>query len=640
MSQFFRMSMFLLIILPTALIAQKHVEPSTEDVQLAGNLKEIFTDDEVGLIDSEEIISFEIDKDKAQVIVHQQINNNLINLESRSDIQIFSFYDSESEITEFEVFSANQKKARYKIMDEAYKDNDLFHNDVRVKWVYLDFPVKAYRYETRVVKEIKDIKYFTKLNFNDQFPARNKKIVVTIPEWLDLELKEINFQDFNIKKESIQLDNGSKRLTYTLENIPAMSDEDHIPGPSHIYPHLLVLPKSYSFEGTEVNLFKDTQDLYNWYKSLANELENDNTSLVEKVQDLTAEADNEEEKIKNIYYWIQDNIRYIAFEDGIAGFKPDEASHVFNKRYGDCKGMANLTKQMLTEAGFDARLTWIGTNHIAYDYSTPNLSVDNHMICTVMLDDKMLFLDGTEKFNSMGEYASRIQGKQMLIENGEDFILKNVPIENANFNTQKETYHLAITGEEISGTVHKTFAGESRASLLHTFNSLKNDRKDDFLSWYLSNGNNNIQVANIRTSDLNNRDTILNIEYDIRIKNAVSTFGDMMYLDLDMEKELSNLEFEKRKSDYQFYAKKNLESTFKVTIPEGYSISSKPQNFKVGTEDYELSINYSEKDGELLYQKQYTIKDPTIKSSEFKSWNANIQQIKNIYNEQIILSKD
>ena len=102
-------------------------------------------------------------------------------------------------------------------------------------------------------------------------------------------------------------------------------------------------------------------------------MKDDTAVIKEKTLELTANAKSDEEKIRNIYYWVQDNIRYIAFEDGIAGFKPDEANNVLTKRYGDCKGMANLTRQMLKAAGFDARLTWIGTNHISYDYSTPSL---------------------------------------------------------------------------------------------------------------------------------------------------------------------------------------------------------------------------------------------------------------------------
>ncbi len=52
--------------------------------------------------------------------------------------------------------------------------------------------------------------------------------------------------------------------------------------------------------------------------------------------------------------------------------------------------MANLTKELLLASGFDARLCWIGTNHIAYDYSTPSMSVDNHMICALYIKGQVV----------------------------------------------------------------------------------------------------------------------------------------------------------------------------------------------------------------------------------------------------------
>ncbi len=95
----------------------------------------------------------------------------------------------------------------------------------------------------------------------------------------------------------------------------------------------------------------------------------------------------------------------------------------------------------------------IGTKHIAYDYSTPNLSVDNHMICTLFKDGKTIYLDGTEKFNAFGEYADRIQGKQVLIENGDEFILQHVPQANAKSNKEHFAYTLSLSeNKEITGS--------------------------------------------------------------------------------------------------------------------------------------------------------------------------------------------
>ena len=458
--------------------SQKKIEPTESDLSTAKTLKNKFPDDNVALEESIDYVTFDFDRKEQKVTVSHKATEIMINLDSRADIQKYCFYDGQSEIKEFKVRYKNNRSAGFYTRDEAFNSDDLFHNDARVKYTNIDFPLKGYKYNTSIEKLYHDIKYFTKLYFIDDYPIVKKKISVEIPNWLNIELKEINFEGYSIKKDITNNEkNNSKIHTFTLENIHARYKDENAPGPTYIYPHILILAKSYTIDGEEETIFNTTQDLYNWYISLVNSLVNDNSAIKSKVEELIKDTNSDNEKIKNIYYWVQDNIRYIAFEDGIAGFKPDEATNVYNKKYGDCKGMANLTKQMLIEAGFDARLTWIGTKHIAYDYSTPNLSVDNHMICALFKDGKTFFLDGTEKFNAFGEYADRIQGKQVLIENGEEYILQNIPIASAEFNKEQFNYSLKLIDETITGKVDKTFNGESRTNLLYYLHTLKNDKK-------------------------------------------------------------------------------------------------------------------------------------------------------------------
>lgn len=618
--------------------SQKRIEPTQEDKDLAKTLKEKYPDDHLVLQESYDYVTFDLDKGDKMVTVKHEAKTTLMNIDPRANIQKYCFYDGESEITDFEVTYRNGRNTWPDVMDEAYSSNDLFHHDMRVQYVNLDFPLNAYKYHTSIIKEYKDIKYFTKLYFNDDYPSLQKVIKVEVPEWLDIELKEMNFEGHEIQISKEEKNNGIE-YTYTMKDIPARSNEKNAPGPSHIYPHILILPKSFDLNGENVSLFKSTQDLYNWYRSLVNDLENDNTDLKEKVAELTNNSETEEEKIKNIYYWVQDNIRYIAFEDGIAGFKPEEANNVFKNRYGDCKGMANLTKQMLLEAGFDARLTWIGTKHIAYDYSTPNLSVDNHMICTVFKDGAKIFLDGTEKFNALGEYADRIQGKQALIENGENYILEYIPVSKPEFNMEKVNYEMKLVDEDIIGTVNKEFHGESRAFLLNYFNSLKNDKKEEFLEWYLNNGDSNIKVFEIVTSDLSDRDSQIDINYSIAIKNAVSNFDNTLYIDLDLEKELANYDLEKRKTSYVFGSKKNLQSTIKLQVPKGYKVSHLPKGISIKSKNYDLSVDFSSKGNTIIYQKNFKIKNGKIDKTDFEEWNAFIQKLNDVYNDQVILTK-
>lgn len=632
--------LILLCLVSYSAFSQKSIEPNSNDKLEAKSLKEKYEDDHIALQLSKDYISFGFDQKTNKVTVNHKLDENHINLDSRADIQKYCFYDGESEITEFSIKYKNKKKAGFQVIDEAYTSEDLFHIDTRVKYANVDFPLNGYKYYTTIRKEYKDIKYFTKVYFNNSYPTVKREIKFDIPSWLDIELKEMNFEGYDIKKTEYK-DSKTKNtiVTYKIEDLPAMYDEERAPGPTYIYPHILILAKSQSKNGDKEAIFNSTQDLYNWYSSLANSLENDRTPFKAKVAELTKDAKTDDEKIKNIYYWVQDNIRYIAFEDGIAGFKPDEAANVYNKKYGDCKGMANLTKQMLIEAGFDARLTWIGTKRIAYDYSTPNLSVDNHMICTLFKDGKAIFLDGTEKFNAYGEYADRIQGKQVLIEDGEKYILKTVPSANHSENKEYIAYNYTLDGETLKGSVQKTYNGESRASLLYYFSSLKTDIKEEFLKSYLEKGDSNIKVSNIVASDVTDREASLNFTADITVNNAVSSFDGEVYIDLDIEKELSDFEFNDRKTDYIFRHKKDLDSKITLQIPAGYKVTYVPENKTISKDNFDLSITFKQEENAVVCKKSFVIKNAKVETSDFDEWNTFIKKLDDTYKEQIILTK-
>ncbi len=632
--------LFFIVLTSSNAFSQKKIDPSARDITLAKKLKEQFPDDSVVLEYSTDIVSFGYDKGDKKVTVNHNSDDSMLNIDPRSDIQKYSIYDGGSRITDFSIKYKNKRDAAFYVKDDAYTSSDLFHNDLRVKYVNLDFPQMGYRYITTINKEYDDVKYFTKIYFNSEYPIIEKTIKIEVPSWLDVELKEMNFEGYDIKKNSI--DNPkAEATTYTfkIENLHAMYEDENAPGPTYTYPHILIVAKSHTYKGKKNNLFNSTKDLYGWYHSLTADLENDNSVFKEKVMELTKDGKTDEDKIKSIYYWVQDNIRYIAFEDGIAGFKPDEASNVFTKRYGDCKGMANLTKQMLIEAGFDARLTWIGTKRIAYDYSIPSLAVDNHMICSVIKDGETIFLDGTEKFNAFGEYANRIQGKQVLIEDGDEFILKHVPSSSPEFNKEKISYAYTLNGEILEGQVKKTFEGESRSSLLYYFHTLENDEKEDFMEWYLNKGNTNVKVSNINTSDLSNRDLNIELSHDISIKNAVSEFDGTIYIDLDLDKEFNGFDFDKRKTDYVFSTKKDIESITKLQIPTGYAISSLPESISASSENYDMSVNFEKKDNSIIYTKKFIIKNAEIKTEDFKEWNEFVKKLDALYTEQITLTK-
>lgn len=627
-----------ILFLANFVFAQKQYEPTSEEIKTAISLREQYKKSDIAILESNEIIKFNVSKDEKNVEVLSNINEKLMNINHRADIHKYEFYDSQSEINLFKFKYKTNKEAIFPIHDEFYKSDDLFYNDARVKYAVVDFPLQGYTYNFEQEKKIKDIKYFTSIYFADEYPVVNKEISIEVPKWLDLEIIEMNFSGHAITKTS----NTVGEITtykYKIQNLEPNSTENYTSGPSYLYPHILFVAKSFTQKTKKNTLFSSTLDLYKWYKSLVNEMKDDSKIFENKVKELIATATTDEEKIKKIYYWVQDNIRYIAFENGIAGFKPDESQNVFNKRYGDCKGMANLTKQMLKVAGYDARLCWIGTKHIAYNYSIPSLSVDNHMICSIQLKGKRYFLDGTEKYNPFGEYAERIQGKEVLIEDGDKYILEKIPSHKSIDNKEKTIINYQVTNENLIGTVSKEFIGESKSSFLYSYNETKNDKKEDALKFYLSNNDKNFIVSDIVTSDLNNRDQKLNLQYTANILNKVSTFDNEMYVDLDYDKEYSSLDFKERKKDFEFDFKQYSDTEINFQIPENYKVSKLPQNINIITDDYSISFTYEIVGNSIKYKKIFNFKNGVIKAAKFNDWKNHFETINKNYSEQIVLTK-
>jgi hypothetical protein len=403
-----------------------------------------------------------------------------------------------------------------------------------------------------------------------------------------------------------------------------------------------VLCKEADVNDNKVVFFNTLADQYKWYRQLVLNIGDDKAALQQKAKELSMGITDDKERIKTIFNWVQHNIRYIAFEDGIAGFKPAKANEVLNKKYGDCKGMANLTRGLLQALGFDARLCWIGTNHIAYDYSTPSMAVDNHMICALIYKDKKYFLDATETNIGFDEYAERIQGRQVLIENGDNYILERVPQVTPEQNTETEKTTLVFDGtENLKGSVGITYKGESRSDLLTKIEMTKKDNLQNALSNFLAEDNHNYEISGLNTGTLLGTDTILKIQYNFLQKGAASAFGNEIYLEADFRKELDGfiIDTAKRNFDVMLPYKMNLVTETSIAVPAGYKVKQLPAGKEWKHQNVQVSINYSRKGNIIEYKKQLRIPDIMLKKKSFADWNKIMKELSSQYREQIIFEK-
>lgn len=609
-------------------------------LKLAKEAHEQYADEIVLARKSQDAFEFAYNRKNKGVKVTESSEEQLICIDAQASISQYKFYDEQSRIKKVEVWDRSNRLDRFPdVKDEYHSTSSYFYSDARVQYFPLHFDQMGDQYRVRFEKEYSDVKYLTRVYFHKGYPVAEREVRFTVPSWLEVELKPMNFEGFDIQSSKSVDKKGNTIHTFIARDLPGFDNEEDAPGNSHIYPHLLILAKSFLRKKETNDLFRNTQDLYNWYHSLVDQMNDAPAVLQEKVSSLTTNASTDEEKIRAIYYWVQDNIRYIAFEDGIAGFKPEECQQVYSDKFGDCKGMANLTKQMLTIAGFDARLTWIGTRHIAYDYSIPSLAVDNHMICTVMLNGKTYFLDPTEKYSAFGDYAERLQGKEAMIENGATFLLEKVPLRKPEDNIETITSKLELQDNVLRGKVTHVYEGESRAYLLQQINYLETTELEEALNDFVNDGDKNQQVFDLTYSDFENRDQALTIQFEMAQHNAATSFGNEVYLELDRFREFKYSRLKDRKQDLLFDYKQHTVREVIVQLPEGMRVKHLPEDLEVQHERFSMQIRYTQKGNQLIYRKEIQIPDAVLKKADMESWNAAIEQLRNAYRQLVILEQ-
>lgn len=633
-----KITVLLILILPL-FTASQNIKISQEDKDIALHLKAKYSDDHAVILNSLTEITFEKDTN-GKVFASEKTTEEIMSLRVNLEFSRDFFYDSYSKITERSFLNHKGKKLYPYSICGNYEENNIFHSDV--KFCIYPFKVSSIgeKRTVKIKKKYIDLKYLTKIYFATNLPIENKQILFHIPSWLNVELLDFNLQGFNVSKKASN-NEEQEVIEYKAKELNSIKKEDNSLGLSSWQPHLLILSKGITLPNSNQHLISNLDERYKWYKTLVDSLNRKNTTIEALVKSVLSNEMTDIEKVESIFYWVQDNIRYIAYEEGIAAFKPDEAHTVLEKKYGDCKSMANLTKVMLQVAGFDARLTWLGTNAISYNHSIPSLSVDNHMICTVFFDGKKYFLDATEKFISINDYAERIQGRPVLIENKTEYILDTIPTFSPKRNIIIRDINFKLAENQLTGTLNTEYNGEKKITTFRYLKSQQRINEDELLEELLKNDNHNIEIQSLSHSGLFKRVNPFKTSSELSYKNSITSIENQLYIDLDPYKDFnfSSID-EDRLSNFYLGEKVNLKTEILFDLPEGYHIEHIPQNLKISTNSYTVLASYTSSDTSIKYSKEFIFKNNQIMFEEFEVWNKTLSQIKRFYSDQIILEKN
>lgn len=601
------------------------------------------------MLDKKERILIEINDGKLKISNSHYVDKLLLSESQNYADEYIHFSNTFSEIQDIDACILTIDGKKYKKMPVTNIETKsefqagIFYDDTKIKHIIYPKVEIGSRAVISYNEIINDPHFLGAFYFSSYMPLENSEFSVSVPAEVKINYKVFHDQHkkirFSQKKEG-------KNVVYTwkAENMEKYNFEDDAPSISHYVPHIVIYIDEYLKEGKTQKVLSNVHELFSWYQFLVKDInKNIDGNLKILVDSLVLNAKTDQERTQKIFYWVQDHIKYVAFEDGMSGFVPTEAAKVCSRRYGDCKDMASITTQMLNMAGIPASLTWIGSRALPYSYSElPTPMADNHMISTVKIQGKYYFLDATGQFVPLGMPTSFIQGKEALIAiDSQHYELVKVPIMPKESNVYEDINFLELRENMLLGKGNATFSGYQKIEVSQLIGSESAKKQEEMLAQLLQKGNAQFALKSHKIRNLAYKDSLTKIEYDYEIADYAKKTNHSIYLNLHLDKKYQNAFFNlserllDKEHEYKFVEK----NTTYLQIPEGYQVNYLPPNQKFAQEFFGFELNYLQEKGRIILQKTFYLDTLLVKKADFESWNKMIDLLNESYLESVVLRR-
>ncbi len=589
--------------------------------------------------------------DKPVAVSKEEMDILVLNDKANGIYNKFKIFNSSfEEIKDIEAYTKVPDGSKYKkvkvtdMKTESSPSKGIFFDDS--KETTFDFPsmMKGSLSTVTHTELLKDSHFLIPFYFTSYMPIVNAKFTISFPADMDLRYIIKNNEHDNVKMTE---EKKSRQTIYTFTSTNTKYKERYGDGPSraHYEPHVIVYIASYKNDnGDKVNYLSNVKDLYKWNYTFLKNINTEPSSVIKHLVDsLTNGISSEKEKAKAIYTWVQQHIKYVAFENGLEGFIPRQAADVCTKRYGDCKDMASLLTALLKEAGLKAYFTWIGTRSIPYSYTEVPLPItDNHMISTVRIGDEWIFLDGTDPNCIFGLPSQFIQEKQALVSIDEkEFKLLTVPIVKVEKNFITDTTVIQIKENGIKGTSSVYYNGYFG---IDAYNSLLyRDEKDtkEYVKAQLSKGSNKFILGDYTVNKISPEQKIMNLKTSFEIPDYSKKIADELYINLNLNKNSFStlIDTAKRKvgvdNDFMF----QLKNYTVLDVPKDFEVSFMPESQQYKNDLFSFNIKYSIKDNKVIAEQEFKSECMLLQPKDFYKWNETVKEVANQYKQQLVLKK-
>jgi hypothetical protein len=518
----------------------------------------------------------------------------------------------------------------------AVSSNDLFSDN---RYSYLRYIPVKYPYTIEYSSEVVSV---NTVFVNPWFPVKDyfqsvqtSTYRINNPLNLAIRVSEKNLEDF------IKSDKDGGDLYYSAQNIPGSIPEVLSPAFYEIFPVVRIALNDFSLVGVQGSA-ENWLEFGQWqYDNLLSEEHEISAKTLEDISRLTKDLNDEIEKSRVIYEYVQNKTRYISVQLGIGGWVPMTVKDVDALGYGDCKALTNYTRALLKSQDIDSYYTVVFAGEQNRDIDPEFASMQgNHVILNIPRKDQQdIWLECTSQtmpFNYLGDFTDNRNVLLMTPQGGQIVKTRKYSIKENLVETNSEI--VLKSNGDFSGVLERRNEGVIYGNMYGLKDISEKDQKNYYKKqfWKLKH----LEISKFsfendkRDQKFTERLEIKGTNFGIRAGNKILV--PLNVYDLPVE---NSPRYMPRKLPLKILRGKTYIDHSKIIIPEGYKIESIPKPFLTENEFGSFQfVPGTNANNEIIITRTYILKDGIWEKGAYENFKKFMNEINSGNNQKAVIS--
>jgi hypothetical protein len=594
-------------------------------------------------------------KDNGDLVKHGRRVVRILRPEGRNWASVMEVsYNGDSKVSYLRGWSITSKGQEYET-----KSSDIMERNLSTYEVYSDAKEKAVRVPGADVGTVVGFEYEQQerpYTFNDTWRFQESEPVERARYELHLASGWRFKSDWMNHKEEKPTEENST-VQWQIGDVPRIENEPRRPPYGGIAGGVVF---TFFNDKMPAKSYRNWSDIGTWFTQLSSNVRDASPALSQKVQELAPANLPLLQRIKALAGFAQHDVRYVAIEVGVGGYRPHTAGDIFSHRYGDCKDKATVLSSMLAQIGVKSYYIIVNaTRGVVTKDSPPTPGGFNHMILAIVLPEAsypkplpalyehpklghMLIFDPTNEFVPFGQIPPYEQDNYGLLVGEEGGELIHMPLSAPEANGVIRNAKLRLLPDgTLQGEIEERYTGFN-AMVGREFlkNESENDRKK-IIERIVANSLGNFQLDKYELVNASDIDQDLIIRFNFSAAHYAKNAGSMLLVRPRVLGELAGPwdSNKPRHYAYEFRAPFLYRDIVEISLPDGFKVDELPDPAKA-TFPFAEYVSKTENSGNVLkYTRQYRMDSTLISMDQMDQLKKLFGQINSDEKNMAVLKK-